>query len=200
MSFLSLLSLFFDLTPIFIIFGLTIVSYFIQYQHELTKIEILKLKTEILELQEKINSVTLQLETNNSLINSTTNNVLTNQDNNTSLTIFLYVVGAVILISCTFYFISYLNSDIYSEILLKTVPNHINETSRCVLEAVNNNSLILGQELDTQLISLHSKLLEVTLTLIKLETMIETNSSNTCNIGISSKIAISALKASQSQW
>jgi hypothetical protein len=129
-------------------------------------------------------------------MNGPTKTVFINQNINPSLTIFIYVIGTVILISCTFYFISYLNSDIYSEIFLKTVPNLITETSHYVIEAVNNNSLIVGQELDIQLISLHSKLLEVNLTLIQLETIIETNS---CNIGCSSKIVLDALKASQSQ-
>jgi hypothetical protein len=197
MSFIFLLSLFLDLAPIIIILVITMFNYFLQYQHELTKHEIFLLKIKILELQENINSLTLQLETNNSLINSPTKTVFINQDINPSLTIFIYVIGTVILISCTFYFISYLNSDIYSEIFLKTVPNLITETSHSVIEAVNNNSLIVGQELDIQLISLHSKLLEVNLTLIQLETIIKTNS---CNIGCSSKIVLDALKASQSQW
>jgi hypothetical protein len=92
-------------------------------------------------------------------MNGPTKTVFINQDINPSLTIFIYVIDTVILISCTFYFISYLNSDIYSEIFLKTVPNLITETFHYVIEAVNNNSLIVGQELDIQLISFTFKII-----------------------------------------
>jgi uncharacterized membrane protein YvbJ len=197
---MTILALFFKFFPFFFIFLITFFSYLLQYYNSVKQQEINVLQTEILELKSVITQLNIQVAQTNCLIQNNTQEILVKQNTNTSLTIIISITGAIILVSCLFYFLYFANSDINTEILVNTVPTHITETAKTLLESVSNNSLVLSQGLDNQFSSLHSNILTANLALIKLESSLNKLCATICPIDVSKEIAIAAIKASQSQW